>query len=258
VLKKVETDQVTRSRLGGQALADVRALLWAIDCQTCGQPFPRWSTPALNVYADERIANASLHHRRCQAPGWRAWPEGDSGTGDLAHLAHLTWRAASFTMDMAAGMPEFRVPMFLVNPSLEETLLVNLPGLGWQTAPLLPFEQRGLTTEVEAIKKTAVDAEAVFDGDRVSVHIAGHGVRPALSWGPVPVGPTTRAIAEQWGSLWLGVCGLVDPHAVVTRNRMLVLLGNHKIALTTAAVRHADRRSNPSDGASAPRRTGPA
>lgn len=50
-VSKLLTDSTTENRLGPELLAELRANLWAVDCQTCGGRFGRWEKPALIVQA---------------------------------------------------------------------------------------------------------------------------------------------------------------------------------------------------------------
>ncbi|TDD79220.1 hypothetical protein E1293_24015 [Actinomadura darangshiensis] len=75
---KFRIDPETQKRLGSQVLADLRANLWPVDCQTCGRPLGRWGKPSLEVRAQDGIATASLHHQRCRPP---AWSDGTVATG---------------------------------------------------------------------------------------------------------------------------------------------------------------------------------
>ncbi|MEJ8671196.1 hypothetical protein WKI71_30785 [Streptomyces sp. MS1.AVA.1] len=122
---KVRTDPVTRSKLGESVLSDLREELRAIDCQSCGRPLRRWRRPALAVYADGELANASLHHTGCRPPGWHEGP-----MAPVSDVPHLTWRAGTFVMPalLTLGAASDGTPFFLVNPSYEAALLQYVDG----------------------------------------------------------------------------------------------------------------------------------
>jgi hypothetical protein len=116
VVSRLKVDDKTRGLLGEDVLADLKASLWPVDCQSCGQPLGGLRARALVVHSDGPAALASLHHARCLAPGWH-----DVGERELPALAHTTWRTRTF-LTRPHG-----VPLLFVNPSYEAAILHRDP-----------------------------------------------------------------------------------------------------------------------------------
>lgn len=131
-------DDRTAEKLGGDGLAEVAALLWAGDCQTCGRPLGG-QPPALCVDDATTFATASLHHQRCRRPCWN-----DGSAIPLASSApNLTWRSLSFALPVTIGRKTTHVAVMLVNPGLEMIFLE--PGRGtWRPFYGVPFDAIGL------------------------------------------------------------------------------------------------------------------
>lgn len=123
-LAALETDQVTRHRLGAAGLALVQASLWPKDCQTCGRVLGS-AAPALHVLELEEFVSAMLHHPRCQRPEWStgAMPGGVS-------QPNASWHARTILLPLPRG-PR---PLLLVNPTLQVVYLER-DGEDWRVEP---------------------------------------------------------------------------------------------------------------------------
>jgi hypothetical protein len=135
---KIICDRKTRDKLGEDGLAEVRAQLYAVDCQTCGRPLGT-GAPALVVNATDEWAMAGLHHRGCRAAEWNDGTVIGGSAGDT-----ITWSAGSvlFPVPTASG-GRTRCAMLIVNPSLE--VLWLYPGAaGWRPGYHAFFSAAGL------------------------------------------------------------------------------------------------------------------
>jgi hypothetical protein len=131
-------DRKTRDKLGEDGLAEVRAQLYAEDCQTCGRPLGT-GAPALVVDDMNEWAVAGLHHRGCRAAEWN---DGTVIRGPAG--ATTTWCAQSalFPVPTASG-ERASCAMLIVNPSLE--VLYLYPGAGgWRPGYHAVFSGAGL------------------------------------------------------------------------------------------------------------------
>jgi hypothetical protein len=134
---KIICDRKTRDKLGEDGLTEVRAQLYAVDCQTCGRPLGT-DAPALVVNAVDDWAMAGLHHRGCRSAEW------NDGVIEFSAGATITWSAESilFPVPTASG-GRARCAMLIVNPSLE--VLYLYPGAaGWRPGYHAAFNGAGL------------------------------------------------------------------------------------------------------------------
>ena len=137
MLPEVICDQNTRDKLGEDGLAEVRASLWAQDCQSCGRPLGS-GPPALCVDDVSEFATASLHHPRCRPARWNDGSVIYAAGGDM-----VSWCARTFMLPAMAGRKADPRPVLLVNPGLEMIMLE--PGGGtWRPAYHRQFESLGL------------------------------------------------------------------------------------------------------------------
>jgi hypothetical protein len=135
---KIICDRKTRDKLGEDGLAEVRAQLYAVDCQTCGRPLGT-GAPALVVDEMDEWAMAGLHHRGCRVAEWN---DGTVIGGSAG--ATITWRAESalFPVPTASG-ERASCAMLIVNPSLEVLWLYAGAG-GWRPGYHAVFSAAGL------------------------------------------------------------------------------------------------------------------
>lgn len=135
---KLICDRKTRDKLGEDGLAEVRAQLHAVDCQTCGRPLGT-GAPALVVNDMHEWAMAGLHHRGCRAAEWNDGTVIGASAGPT-----ITWCAESalFPVPTATG-GQASCAMLVVNPSLE--VLYLYPGAdGWRPGYHAVFTDAGL------------------------------------------------------------------------------------------------------------------
>lgn len=135
---KIICDRKTRDILGEDGLAEVRAQLYAVDCQTCGRPLGT-GAPALVVNEADEWAMAELHHRGCRAAEWN---DGTVIGGSAG--ATITWRAESalFPVPTASG-ERASCAALIVNPSLE-VLWLYAGAAGWRPGYHAVFSAVGL------------------------------------------------------------------------------------------------------------------
>jgi hypothetical protein len=130
-------DQKTRDKLGEAGLAEVTAILWAQDCQTCGHALGG-EPPALCVDELRGYATAGLHHRRCRPPGWNDSSLIITSSGEV-----LSWQACALLLPGVPGAQPGPRPALLVNPGLEQVTLKPAGG-AWRPGYEAPFEALGL------------------------------------------------------------------------------------------------------------------
>jgi hypothetical protein len=134
---KIICDRKTRDKLDEDGLAEVRAQLYAVDCQTCGRPLGT-GAPALVVNEMDRWAVAELHHRGCRAPEW------NDGAVIGSAGATITWCAESalFPVPTTSGV-RASCAMLIVNPSLE-VLWLYPEARGWRPGYHAVFSDAGV------------------------------------------------------------------------------------------------------------------
>lgn len=228
VLRKVKVDPASRSRLGEPVLAELRAIMFAVDCQSCGRPFGRFGTPVLAVDSAERLARASVHHRRCRTTPWRGLSEPPS-----PDTPHLSWRAA------VALYPD-GMPVFLVNPSLEAAMLIRRPDIGgWQVAELDMFVHLGFS--LDSSKEFTVLPGLVADVTPAQVTVKANTNLPGIgfSWNCTVPGEQSMIAARvrTLGYLLVGVSKRLDFTALGTTNHLMDLMERQQVALAMAELR---------------------
>lgn len=218
------TDPAAGARLGPGTLADLKANLFAVDCQTCGRPFGRLGRPALEVQAEAGFGTASLHHHRCRPPAWI------DGPVDLGVRRHLTWRAGCFLM------PPTGLPVFLVNPSYEYALLREGDDGRWRVANLEWFTALGFQLELRAEPGPLLAAlSASIDGGRISVDVRHEGSVPH-AWHDVPIDASVTETVHAWGDILVAVTTLLDVGKAFRLERLLLMLGAGRVALGRARL----------------------
>lgn len=137
----VQASKRIERELGRSGLAELRAHLWAQDCQTCGRSLGE-QRPALVVRDFAATANASLHHGECRRPGWEDDPR--LVLVGPALVTHVTYTTLA-PFEVGTGR---MVPMLLVNPGLEQVHLRRVRDAGaggrWAVSTVEIFRQFGL------------------------------------------------------------------------------------------------------------------
>ena len=202
---KMVCDRKTRDKLGEDGLAEVRAQLYAVDCQTCGRPLGT-GAPALVVDEMNEWAVAGLHHRGCRAAEWNDGTAIRSSAG-----AAVSWCAESalFPVPTASG-GRASCAMLIVNPSLEVLYLYPRAG-GWRPGYHAAFSDAGLApSSGPALVLTGRSAPGVTA--RIEdAGIAAAFRRPAPEDEySAPAAPETVAAARDYGFL-LVVTHALDP-----------------------------------------------
>ena len=196
MLRKVKVDPITRDRLGKATLAEVRARLLAIDCQTCGRPFDA-ATPGLVVHRDGDRITATLHHQHCGEPRWV-----DQPAPPAAGPPTLTWRATMLLPEHAGP------PVFLVNPSCESTEL-RWTGTGWWPAELDGFVATGLTDDAAYVPAEELEElTATLEQGQVRVDLTTED--RTFAWSS-KASPEVMELLDERGELLVAVTQLRDP-----------------------------------------------
>lgn len=228
MLRKLRLDPITRDRLGKATLAEIRARLLAIDCQTCGRPFDA-SMPGLVVHRDGDRITATLHHAHCAEPRWV-----DQPAPPAAGPPTLTWRATMLLPEQPGP------PVFLVNPSCEATEL-RWTGTGWWPAELDGFVAAGMTDEVAYVPAEELEElTATLEPGRVRVDFA-TGDR-VFAWSS-KAAPQVVELLEERGELLVAVTQLRDPGAGGDLS-----LGTGNLACGIATVQYAPEVQSPRAG----------
>ncbi|MCI3900381.1 hypothetical protein [Streptomyces spectabilis] len=218
---------MTKGRLGPRVIADLKAGLWPVDCQSCGRPLGRWPAAALEVVAEEGdgFAVASLHHPRCRRPAWQ-----DGQPGASVERPLLSWRAG------CTLLPPSGLPTFLVNPSYECALLRRADDTGWRVATLEPFVALGLALDFPSRRPPVVPAlSAALDGDRISVDVRHEG-GVLHAWHDVPIGADVADAVRASGDVLVAVTTLLDVSKPFPLDVLLALLGARRVALGPARL----------------------
>lgn len=158
-----------KDRVGVDALRQIAANLWPKDCQSCGRPFGE-EVPALVVNDIAVLAAATLHHTRCQAPGWN---EGLVGLTTQFHLTHNTQTALVPTEVNGRLDP---MPAALLNPSLEQVILRKDPQ--WAVATVSQYRDQCGLTGIDA-RQPVPEAYAQFQPSGLLQVVL---ERPGQSW----------------------------------------------------------------------------
>ncbi|MGH4017789.1 MAG: hypothetical protein ACRDT0_00805 [Pseudonocardiaceae bacterium] len=203
-LASLYADAFTRAQLGPSGMVEVSRNLWARHCQTCGEGLGE-ETPALVVFEQPRVIEATLHHPRCCPPQWTHLPqplEASSATDSIRIVA----------LPRAGGG---MLPVLLINPSLERVGLRCDPRLGWAVTTVATWAAHGLTPpdsegEIDITARASgadawyVDGELVVRVGTTSWTLLVGDERPEI----------TNALAEQGGVAVL-VSTAIDPAALV-------------------------------------------
>jgi hypothetical protein len=203
-LASLYADAFTRAQLGPSGMVEVGRNLWARRCQTCGEELGE-ETPALVVFEQPEVIEASLHHPRCCPPQWTQLPrplEASPATDSIRIVA----------LPQAVGC---MLPVLLINPSLERVGVRCDPRLGWLVTTvdtwaaygLTPPDSRGeidMTAPASGADAWYIDGELVVRVGTTSWRLQVEGGHPEI----------TDALAERGGVAVL-VSTALDPAALV-------------------------------------------
>lgn len=116
-------------RLGKNGVSEVAASLWPVDCQTCGQSLGS-RPPSLCVDDLVGFVMATLHHGRCRASEWNHQEAVRTPAADVVtHRTRLVMPPLSDLGVVGSGLGV--IPVMLVNPSMENVILVLDDGGTW-------------------------------------------------------------------------------------------------------------------------------
>jgi hypothetical protein len=220
-VRGLRTDAVTRTRLGPALLAELRANLWAVDCQTCDRPLGR-RKPSLTVADNGGLAEVALHHRRCQAPRWEyaAW---------LPRFGvHQSWRTGGFVA------PDRDLAVVLVNPACEVAALVTT-GNGWRLANLDAYLLAGMTLGWPGRPTPLPGLTGSFDGRALTVHLD-VGETPIGSWTTGTMPADTAAKLRGRDAVLVGVTTATDVTTGGDPELLESLIGRREVALAWATL----------------------
>ena len=125
-------------------LAQVKASLYPVDCQTCGLPIGS-TQPVLHVDDSGGYAVAALHHSGCKASEWnRADSTGALIIRGAFSQTYLTWTYLALLLPANTGY----LPMLLVNPGLEGIHLGRNPSGQWRVQMETQYRDAGLTQQL--------------------------------------------------------------------------------------------------------------
>jgi len=216
---EVLTDRVTREKLGLVGLAEVRANLWPVNCQTCGQPLGA-DPPVLCVDDIMIFGSASLHHLACQAPRWRSQGRLSPARGGSSQAIRLL--LVPVEPEGQRG-PE---PLMLVNPSLEVVLLAP-DNDRWHVDTVAAYGKLGLQSfkEIGGCTTPVSGAAARLCGDVVDIQLA-----KAECW-QGHADPPIRDRIRDVGHVLLAVATCIYPDEVDAFDDLTAALEDGQIAL---------------------------
>jgi len=216
---EVLTDRVTREKLGAEGLAEVKANLWPVNCQTCGQPLGA-DPPVLCVDDIMIFGSASLHHLACQAPRWRSQGRLSPARGGLSEATRLLLVPLD---PEGEGSSE---PLMLVNPSLEVVLLAPNDDR-WHVDTVAAYGKLGLQPlrEIGGGTTPVPGATARLSGEVVDVQLT-----KAECW-QGHADPPIRDRIREAGHVLLAVATCVYPYEVDTLDDLTPALEDGQIAL---------------------------
>ncbi|MDG9720673.1 hypothetical protein [Streptomyces sp. DH24] len=236
-VSKLLTDSTTETRLGPELLAELRANLWAVDCQTCGRRFGRWERPALTVQVAADTADASLHHRGCRSPRWLELPTSDES--EFTAFPHVTWRAGLILLPTGSTL------VFLVNPYYELAMLRRDNGR-WRLATLDRFAAYGMGTDLFDGVTAQPSLSVVVDGDRISAQITDE-ASIAHSWHVSPLSPDMREVVDAKEWLTVGVTTSLDLRRRMSDNPLPKLINAQQVRLGAARITYTEQAQLLSD-----------
>lgn len=229
-LSRLATDSTTEARLGPALLTELRATLWAVDCQTCGGRFGRWEKPSLTVQAVADAADASLHHHKCRSPRWLEGPTGDDS--EVTAFPHVTWRAGLILLSPS------NTPVFLVNPTYELATLRRDDGR-WRLATLDPFAAYGMGTDLFDGVTAQPSLSVVVDRERITAQITNDGA-VAHSWHVAPLSPGMREAVDAREWLTVGVTTSLDVGRRMPGNPLPKLIEARQVRLGAARIAYTE------------------
>ena len=216
-VRGLRTDAVTRARLGPVLLTELRANLWAVDCQTCDRRLGL-RRPSLTVADDGGIAEVALHHRRCQAPRWVR-------SARLPRFGvHQSWRTGGFVA------PARDLAVVLVNPACEVATLAAT-GTGWRLATLDAYVAAGMTLEWPGPPAPLPGLTGTFDGRALTVHLD-----PLDRWTTGTMPADTAAELRDRDAVLVGVTTATDVTTGGTPALLESLVGRRQVALAWASL----------------------
>jgi hypothetical protein len=232
-LQKMRVDPDVLARLGPDLVVELRENLWAIDCQTCGRGFGRWSTPVLGVRDFGDVASARVHHKRCLNQPWEYAKE-----PQLTGQPTLTWRTSVL-------VDENGVPFYMVNPSCEAATLLPSDER-WRLANVEYYEKYGLATnpaEALATVTPSLTARLSPSGHLIAELEPIPGVervaRHAWQWTMPPAHPFT-AMLHASEKVLIGITTVLRVGTGTTQSDLYGAILRKQIAFGSAELRRTD------------------
>ncbi len=224
-----------RSALGDGTVAELRASLVPVDCQTCGDEFIEDDEITLAVDDLRYGVFTTVHHGECRASEWQTHPEAEVGQLGL----HVTWRAQAVIWERAD------VPVILVHPSCEAAILVQDGALRgrWRNATLDQYVNAGFLRSGQgmSLPRPVHGLEGRLDATGVAV-VAD--ALPSISWN-APVSHEVFAKARSRGLFVVAVTTAVDPkNTVLTEDRLTGLFYQDAVVYASATVHQPAPRAS--------------
>lgn len=239
-VEQIQISKDIHDRLGEQALHEVCAWLWAVDCQSCGR-FLGDDPPALCVDDIGIFASASLHHQACRTPDWN-----DSGMFQNTHESHLSYITGLVMLPTnAAGTGH--IPMLLLNPSLESVTIERDEQGRWQPRLNTAYTTAGLTPLPPAgtVGAPITGAFARITQDSLAVSMK---TPPHQSY-EVPATADALAAARRHEGVVFGVTQTLHPGELTPASITQAMKGSEilvgRVALHGSAAHQAPARTAP-------------
>jgi hypothetical protein len=187
------------------------------------------------VQAIAGVADASLHHRRCQRPGWLEHPAAARFTA----FPHVSWWAKLILLTDD-------VVVFLVNPYYEYAVLRWDDG-GWKVATLDRFATYGMGTNLLDGVITQPSLSIVVEENHISAQISHDGVVQHL-WrlGGHSFPPHVHKLLEPKEWLTIAVTTSLDLRESLRGNNPLpALIAARQVRLGAARITYAEGARSP-------------
>ncbi|MBV9144081.1 MAG: hypothetical protein JO115_24715 [Pseudonocardiales bacterium] len=217
-------DEQTAINLGREGLAELALHLWPKDCQTCGWDLGQ-TRPTVHVNDLITFASASLHHARCQPPGWTTTPV-------LSSRPLLSYATQSFLLPLKEDGKRNDRPVILVNPSLEQVLLSSHDG-HWTVNTVPFYREVGLRSPGHDFVFDAPipDIVAILDGDELTVTLDDTG----QTWSGGCTSLTSQRVREL-GGIILAISTAADPPQMQAAEQFLALMQSGQVAMGWVAL----------------------
>ncbi len=212
-VSKMLTSPDIEDILGQDGVSEVAASLWPVDCQTCGQPLGS-RPPALCVDDLVGFAMATLHHERCRASGWNH--QGAVRTPAADVVTHRTRLVMPPLSDLGvAGSGLAVIPVMLVNPSMENVILMLDDGGRWHPQLHAVWAAMGMVPPGPGLRpyKPIAGASAWLTGAAVTITVRRPAPTDAYECGLTEADGLFPSEIVSQGGIMLAVTYVADPYS---------------------------------------------